>query len=106
MAYRARDAIAAPDARAMVHRFGMLAPIAVVDGKVVGTWARTPPRAGTTAITITAVADLSRADQRALEAAGVRYAAFIGAHATVAFAPNSRRRRLATRTPFACRTRV
>ncbi|MEJ8284577.1 winged helix DNA-binding domain-containing protein [Curtobacterium citreum] len=57
---------------------GMFLPMAVVRGRVVGTWKRTE-RAGGVLVTVTPFAALDTAAVRALEAAAARYARFLDA---------------------------
>ena len=57
---------------------GMFLPMAVVRGRVVGTWKRTERRAGHL-VTVTPFGALDASSVRALEAAAARYAAFLGA---------------------------
>jgi hypothetical protein len=57
---------------------GMFLPMAVVRGRVVGTWKRTERRAGHL-VTITPFVALDASSVRALEAAAARYAAFLDA---------------------------
>jgi len=78
VAYRARDAVLAPeDVRRLNAGGGLLAPAIVLGGRVVGTWRRSLERRG--AVTI-ALAPFAPADRRAREAiaeAAERYAAFL-----------------------------
>jgi hypothetical protein len=57
---------------------GVFLPMAVVRGRVVGTWKRTDGRGGHL-VTVSPFAALDAATVRALEAAAERYAAFLGA---------------------------
>ncbi|MDT0234517.1 winged helix DNA-binding domain-containing protein [Curtobacterium sp. BRB10] len=57
---------------------GMFLPMAVVRGRVVGTWKRTERRAGHL-VTVTPFGALDASSVRALEAAAARYAGFLGA---------------------------
>lgn len=57
---------------------GMFLPMAVVRGRVVGTWKRTERLAGHL-VTVTPFGALDGSSVRALEAAAARYAAFLGA---------------------------
>jgi len=57
---------------------GMFLAMAVVRGRVVGTWKRTERR-GDVLVTVTPFGPLDAAAVRALEAAAARYAAFLGA---------------------------
>lgn len=75
--YRDRSDVVAPDVLPRLRgRGGMLDPVVVVDGMVVGTWSRTVGRRGVTVRRD--VAGASASAQRAIEAATARYERFLG----------------------------
>ncbi|MFN0179646.1 MAG: winged helix DNA-binding domain-containing protein [Gemmatimonadales bacterium] len=78
VAYRDRTAVLDPaHARAVNQGGGMLNPVVVADGRVVGTWARS---LGAQAVTVAVrpFGRLSRATTDAVEAAAERYRRFLG----------------------------
>jgi hypothetical protein len=104
VAYRDRGDVLAPRyARRLNAGGGMLGPCVVVDGRVAGTWRRTPARAGA-ALQVDLFEPVSVGEQAAIDSAARRYGAFLGlrltqprsrsADETYVTAVTSRRRRL------------
>ncbi len=81
--YRDRDAVLAPAyARHVNAGGGLLRPSLVSDGRVIGTWKRVAGK-GAGALTLAPFAALSHLQQRALDDAVTRYAAFLGIPVTL-----------------------
>lgn len=79
VAYRDRSAVLDPrHGKAVNSGGGMLNPVIVAGGTVVGTWRRALTKDGVT-VTLQPFAPLSAARLRAARAAAARYAAFLGA---------------------------
>lgn len=79
VAYRDRTAVLEPaDARAVNQGGGMLNPVVVAGGRVVGTWSRTLGKQMVT-VTVRPFAPLARATALALEGAADRYRRFLEA---------------------------
>lgn len=70
---------------------GILNPVIVVDGQVIGTWRRTLERRAV-AITLEPFAAIAAASRPAIDAAAERYGAFVGLPVRVTVATRSRRR--------------
>jgi hypothetical protein len=83
VAYRDRNDILDPRHAIRVNAGGgVLKPVVVVRGQVVGTWQRTIAKGGVV-VRPTPFARLDRADGVALEAAARKYGRFLGVPATV-----------------------
>jgi hypothetical protein len=78
VAYRDRNDILDPSYAKRVNAGGgVLSPVIVIRGKVVGTWKRTITN-GKLVLTPTFFKKLDRADRRLLELATARYSRFLG----------------------------
>ncbi len=89
VAYRGRDAVLAPNHATKVNAGGgILKPVVVVRGQVVGSWQRTLGKAGV-AVTPAVFARLAPSDARAIAEAARRYGKFLGLKAELAGDPDS-----------------
>jgi hypothetical protein len=86
--YRDRSAVL-HDARVLHDGGGMLAPTAIVNGQVIGTWKRAL-RAGAVAITVTPAAPMTPGARSAVARAARAYGAFLGRAASVVTVPGRR----------------
>jgi hypothetical protein len=85
VAYKDRHAIFnVNDTKSPLTVQGLLDPIVIVDGRMVGTWKRTNDKKSMT-ITLDTVRALTRLENEAIAKAVDRYAAFIGTPARVVF---------------------
>lgn len=77
VAYKDREVVLHPDAASQLSTLGVLGPVVVVDGQIIGTWKSTAGK-GSITITLNSPKALTRFDKQAIAKTAEAYAAFHG----------------------------
>ncbi|HEX2271173.1 MAG TPA: winged helix DNA-binding domain-containing protein, partial [Pyrinomonadaceae bacterium] len=77
VAYKNREIVFHPDAASQLSTWGVLGPVVVLDGKIIGAWKSIPDKKSVT-ITLNSPKALTRPEKQAIARTAETYAAFLG----------------------------